>query len=57
MSAIEDCLMSSETVGLTVYDLALTEVSVKSIHSMFKIFELLVIDVNFNILPMANKPL
>ena len=49
--------MSSETVGLTVYDLAPIEVSVKSTDSIFKFFELLVIDVNFNILPMANKSL
>ena len=49
--------MSPQIDGLTVYDLALIEVSVKSIHSIFKFFELLVINVNFNMLPIANKPL
>lgn len=47
--------MSSETVVLTIYDLAPIEVSVESAHSMFKFFELLIVDVNLKTLPMANE--
>ena len=47
--------MRFETDLLTIYNLAPSEASVKSVHGMFKPFELLIVNVDLNALPGANE--